>query len=104
MSGEAHLLAEIIDVSVRSRPGNKGGFYCVFCHDTAPTPPKVRHKVGCVIERAQALLRYRTLNLWTDDESSPPEPQPPTSSAQPASPDATTRLALRAINERTTSL
>lgn len=55
------LLEKMVDLSVKMRP-KRYGFsvleteaFCVFCGDAAKTPPRVRHKHGCIVAQFQDL-------------------------------------------------
>lgn len=55
------LLGQVVDVScvpipwARQRDNHK--FQCLFCHDAASTPDKVRHREGCLIAQIKVLLQ-----------------------------------------------
>lgn len=60
LSDANELLGQMVDLaikfrSLRSRFGCNEA-YCVYCGDTGHTPPEVRHKHGCVVAKAKALL------------------------------------------------
>lgn len=62
------LLGQFTDLAVKIRPIRKwpsevrtgqDEAYCIYCNDTARTPPNVAHKHGCVVARALDFLRKR---------------------------------------------
>lgn len=54
---EPLMLGEMVDLAIKTKPGIRGGFYCVYCKAEAATPPQVQHHHDCVILRAIPLVR-----------------------------------------------
>lgn len=58
----AEVLGQMVDCAIRAVPHPKtlrNQFSCIYCHAIGDTPPKVPHRDGCLVARAQKLLRVR---------------------------------------------
>jgi hypothetical protein len=60
MNKAEELLGQMVDLAVKFRrkvPGfSEMEAFCVYCGDSAGTPPKVLHKHNCIVARSRDFL------------------------------------------------